>query len=502
MERLSGVLMHISSLPNQYGIGSFGQAAYDFVDFLKETKQSYWQILPLTTTSYGDSPYQSFSAFAGNTYFIDLDQLLAEGLLVPEDLAGIDFGRKPDDVDYGLIFQSRQAILQKAVDRFLGQARPADYETFIQEKAEWLEPFAEYMAIKESFGLASWMEWDQDIQTRQPQALDRYRQELAAQMDYHRVTQYWFFKQWQALKGYANQNHIQIIGDMPIYVAADSVEMWATPEYFKTDAQGRPTVVAGTPPDDFSADGQYWGNPIYDWDYMKANGYQWWVKRIQVSFELYDRVRIDHFRGFESYWEVPFGSPSSAHGYWVKGPGYDLFRVLKEKLGDLDIIAEDLGFMTPEVHAMREATGFPSMKILQFGFNGHNDSTDLPHHYFWNTAVYVGTHDNETAMGWWNDTASQAQKDQLVTYLHKLPNETPAQALNRGLAQSVSRLAVYTMQDLLSLGNEARMNEPSTIGKNWKWRMTPDQLNQSVTDFLKNITEVYFRSNPKLTEKE
>ncbi|EFR31546.1 4-alpha-glucanotransferase [Eremococcus coleocola] len=502
MERLSGVLMHISSLPNQYGIGSFGQAAYDFVDFLKETKQSYWQILPLTTTSYGDSPYQSFSAFAGNTYFIDLDQLLAEGLLVPEDLAGIDFGRKPDDVDYGLIFQSRQAILQKAVDRFLGQARPADYETFIQEKAEWLEPFAEYMAIKESFGLASWMEWDQDIQTRQPQALDRYRQELAAQMDYHRVTQYWFFKQWQALKGYANQNHIQIIGDMPIYVAADSVEMWATPEYFKTDAQGRPTVVAGTPPDDFSADGQYWGNPIYDWDYMKANGYQWWVKRIQASFELYDRVRIDHFRGFESYWEVPFGSPSSAHGYWVKGPGYDLFRVLKEKLGDLDIIAEDLGFMTPEVHAMREATGFPSMKILQFGFNGHNDSTDLPHHYFWNTAVYVGTHDNETAMGWWNDTASQAQKDQLVTYLHKLPNETPAQALNRGLAQSVSRLAVYTMQDLLSLGNEARMNEPSTIGKNWKWRMTPDQLNQSVTDFLKNTTEVYFRSNPKLTEKE
>lgn len=498
MERTSGVLMHISSLPNRYGIGSFGQSAYEFVDFLVASKQTYWQILPLTTTSYGDSPYQSFSAFAGNTYFIDLDRLMEEGLLEVSDIEGIDFGQNPEDVDYSLIFQSRQAILQKAVDRYQSRQDKSDFEHFVAENNFWLDPFSEYMAIKESFGLVEWSKWDEDIRTRQPQALAHYRQQLEKEMAYHRVTQYFFFKQWFALKDYANQRGIQIIGDMPIYVAADSVEMWATPEYFKVDEHHIPTVVAGTPPDGFSADGQYWGNPIYNWEYMKETNYAWWVTRMRESLKLYDCVRIDHFRGFESYWEVPYGSPTSASGYWAKGPGYDLFKVIEEELGQTNIIAEDLGFMTQEVIDMREATGFPGMRILQFGFNGHEDSTDLPHHYVANTVAYVGTHDNETAMGWYGH-ASDRQKAQLDAYLGRRPGETPAQALNRGIAASVSRMAIYTMQDLLSLDNAARMNEPSTIGKNWKWRIRPDMITEELSQELAELTDTYFRSNRTLT---
>lgn len=498
MERLSGVLMHISSLPNRFGIGSFGKSAYDFVDFLKETKQSYWQILPLTTTSFGDSPYQSFSAFAGNTYFIDLQLLMDQGYLHENDLQGISFGENPKNVDYGLIFESRNRILKQAVNQFLNQADLSAYHAFVDDHQDWLVPFAEYMAIKASCQLKSWTEWPLDIRSRQPQALDRYRQELKDEIIFHQVCQYFFYQQWLDLKKYANDNHIQIIGDMPIYVAGDSVEMWASSQYFKVDQEGLPTVVAGTPPDNFSKDGQYWGNPIYDWEYMKSVNYDWWVKRIKESLKLYDCVRIDHFRGFESFWEVPYGSPTSASGYWVKGPGYDLFKTIKEELGQVQIIAEDLGFMTDEVIAMREATGFPGMKILQFGFNGYSDSTDLPHHYSWNTVAYVGTHDNETALGWYQDSANDSQKAQLKAYLNASNDESPAQSLNRGIAMSVSRLAIYSMQDLLNLDNRARMNEPSTIGKNWKWRMEAGDITQAVKDNLLRLTEGYFRTNPNL----
>lgn len=501
MDRTSGVLMHISSLPNPYGIGSFGRSAYQFVDFLKETQQTYWQILPLTTTSYGDSPYQSFSASAGNPYFIDLDLLIEEGLLEESDLEGTDFGQDPSQVDYALIFKHRHQILEKAVVRFKQQGPSKEYISFIEANQDWLEPFAEYMAIKEHFDLKAWYEWDEDIRLRQDSALNHYRQILSEEMDYHRVTQFFFIYQWQKLKDYANQQNIQIVGDIPIYVARDSVEMWHHPEYFRVDESADPIVVAGTPPDVFTSEGQFWGNPIYDWEYMKDNQYDWWIRRFEESFKLYDLVRIDHFRGFESYWEVPFSAETAAEGSWVKGPGYELFKVVNDALGQLNIIAEDLGFMTQEVIEMREATGFPGMKILQFGFLGSEDSTDLPHHYGENTIAYVGTHDNETAMGWYLDTATEAMKKQVDNYLGIRPGETVADALNRGIAMSPSCIAIYSMQDLLSLDNRARMNVPSTVGGNWQWRMTEDQLTPQVKEFLSSLTETYFRRNPTLSKQ-
>ncbi|MGX7107702.1 4-alpha-glucanotransferase [Hutsoniella sourekii] len=504
MQRTSGVLMHISSLANRYGIGSFGQEAYQFVDFLRNSKQTYWQILPLTTTSYGDSPYQSFSAFAGNTHLIDLEALVQAGWLQAADLEAIPFQERADQVDYHRIFQVRRPLLEKAVQSFQAQASSKDQEAladFIQEQASWLDPFCRYMAVKEAFDLKSWTQWPQAYQDAHSQAVQELVEDQEAVVYYHQVTQFWFFQQWQALKAYANRSGIQIIGDMPIYVAYDSVEMWLDRDLFKTDAKGRAAALAGTPPDNFTADGQFWGNPIYDWDYMKQTGYAWWIDRIQASLELYDVLRIDHFRGFESYWEVPADAQTAAEGRWVKGPGLDLFQALQKALGDLPIIAEDLGFMTDEVIAMRDATGYPGMKILQFGFEGDSDSTDLPHHYPVNSIAYVGTHDNETARGWWEDTANQDQRDQVDRYLNRRPGQAPSQVLNQGLAASVSQVVIYTMQDLLDLGNEARMNQPSTIGCNWQWRMSRPQVPQAIQEELTQITETYFRVNPQLVEE-
>ncbi|MGF3112959.1 4-alpha-glucanotransferase [Facklamia sp. P9177] len=493
MERSSGVLMHISSLPNDYGIGSFGQAAYDFVDFLSDTKQKYWQILPLTTTSYGDSPYQSFSAYAGNPYFIDLDILQKEDLLTLEDIEGIDFGQDRKSVDYALIFKSRQTILESAVQRFKNKNLSDSYQQFIQENQDWLNPFAEYMAIKETFDLKAWYEWDEPARKREADAIASYRLDLAERLDYYRITQFFFYQQWQSLKVYANQKGIEIIGDMPIYVSRDSVEMWTHPELFKVDREGNPTLVAGTPPDNFSTDGQLWGNPIYDWEYHRQQNYKWWVQRFKESFKLYDWVRIDHFRGFESFWQVPLSAKTSAEGVWSKGPGYDLFAAVNEALGDLNIIAEDLGFMTADVIAMREATGFPGMKILQFGFEEVGDSPDLPHHYPHNSIAYVGTHDNETARGWAQDTASPASLDKIKNYLGELKDESIADCLNRGIAMSRSYLAIFRMQDLLDLDNQSRMNTPATLGGNWKWRMTKEQLTETVKTKLLKLTQTYYR---------
>lgn len=501
-KRQSGVLMHISSLPGKYGIGSFGQSAYDFVDFLVRTKQRYWQILPLGTTSYGDSPYQSFSAFAGNTYFIDFDILIEEGLLNEADVKGADFGDDPRKVDYAKIFDARRPIMEKAVARFLKAEDLSDYESFVEENAAWLEVFAEYMAIKEHFDNLAWTEWpDEAIRRREAASLASYREKLADKLTYHRVTQYLFFKQWLRLKAYANEHHIEIVGDMPIYVAADSADVWAQPHFFKTDAVGKPTCVAGCPPDEFSETGQLWGNPIYDWEAMDKDGYAWWIERLRESFKIYDIVRIDHFRGFESYWEVPAGSETSASGKWVKGPDYKLFAAVKEALGDLNIIAEDLGFMTDEVIELRERTGFPGMKILQFAFNPDDESIDSPHLAPNNSVMYTGTHDNNTVLGWYKDEIDDATRQYMAQYTNRKEYETVPHAMLRTIFASVSFMAIATMQDLLELDSAARMNYPSTIGGNWTWRMTAEELNPIVEGELYSLTKTYRRMNTDLINK-
>ena len=501
-KRQSGVLMHISSLPGKYGIGSFGQSAYDFVDFLVRTKQRYWQILPLGTTSYGDSPYQSFSAFAGNTYFIDFDILIEEGLLNEADVKGADFGDDPRKVDYAKIFDARRPIMEKAVARFLKADDLSDYESFVEQNAAWLEVFAEYMAIKEHFDNLAWTEWpDEAIRRREAASLASYREKLSDKLTYHRVTQYLFFKQWLRLKAYANEHHIEIVGDMPIYVAADSADVWAQPHFFKTDAVGKPTCVAGCPPDEFSETGQLWGNPIYDWEAMDKDGYAWWIERLRESFKIYDIVRIDHFRGFESYWEVPAGSETSASGKWVKGPDYKLFAAVKEALGDLNIIAEDLGFMTDEVIELRERTGFPGMKILQFAFNPDDESIDSPHLAPNNSVMYTGTHDNNTVLGWYKDEIDDATRQYMAQYTNRKEYETVPHAMLRTIFASVSFMAIATMQDLLELDSAARMNYPSTIGGNWTWRMTAEELNPIVEGELYSLTKTYRRMNTDLINK-
>ena len=501
-KRQSGVLMHISSLPGKYGIGSFGQSAYDFVDFLVRTKQRYWQILPLGTTSYGDSPYQSFSAFAGNTYFIDFDILIEEGLLNEADVKGADFGDDPRKVDYAKIFDARRPIMEKAVAHFLKADDLSDYESFVEQNAAWLEVFAEYMAIKEHFDNLAWTEWpDKAIRRREAASLASYREKLADKLTYHRVTQYLFFKQWLRLKAYANEHHIEIVGDMPIYVAADSADVWAQPHFFKTDAVGKPTCVAGCPPDEFSETGQLWGNPIYDWEAMDKDGYAWWIERLRESFKIYDIVRIDHFRGFESYWEVPADSETSATGKWVKGPDYKLFAAVKEALGDLNIIAEDLGFMTDEVIELRERTGFPGMKILQFAFNPDDESIDSPHLAPNNSVMYTGTHDNNTVLGWYKDEIDDATRQYMAQYTNRKEYETVPHAMLRTIFSSVSFMAIATMQDLLELDSAARMNYPSTIGGNWTWRMTAEELNPIVEGELYSLTKTYRRMNTDLINK-
>ena len=410
MERASGVLMPVSSLPGPYGIGGFGWNAYDFVDFLASCKQHYWQILPLTTTSYGDSPYQSFSARAGNPNFAEL---IEAGYLEQRDIDGVYLGSDPSNVDYGAIFGGRRQILDRAAERFAAD-KPADFDGFIQANEGWLIPYCEFMTVKEECGLKAFWEWPAELRTR-GEASAKVCADHPARMLYHQMTQYFFDRQWSRLKAYANERDILIIGDLPIYVSRDSVEMWATPELFKIDAAGNPVSVAGTPPDQFSATGQYWGNPIYDWDAMESDGFSWWEGRIRAALDMYDVIRLDHFRGFEAYWEVPFSSPDSSYGSWTQGPGLKFFKTLEEKLGTLPIIAEDLGFLTPGVIDMRDNSGFPGMKILQFAFEGTN-SYYLPHNYIANTVAYVGTHDNETARGWFEGTATPRQREQAALY--------------------------------------------------------------------------------------
>lgn len=498
-ERQSGVLMHISSLPNQYGIGSLGKAAYDFVDFLVRTKQRYWQILPVGPTSYGDSPYQSFSAFAGNTHFIDLDLLIETGLLRAEEMANVDFGETKTEVDYAKIFQARRPILESAVASFKEQGLSAEYWRFIEENDFWIHTFAEYMAIKEYFGLKAWTEWEaEDIRLRQPHALAYYRQLLAEQIEYHRITQYLFFSQWHALKDYANTRGIEFVGDMPIYIAADSADMWANPHFFKTDEAGRPSVVAGCPPDAFSEIGQLWGNPIYDWEVMKNDGFTWWVARMRESFKIFDMVRIDHFIGFASYWEIPAGEETAINGYRLEAPGFELFETIKYQLGDLNIIAEDLGVLTDRVIELRDRTGFPGMKVLQFAFDPTGDSIEMPHNHCNNVVAYTGTHDNDTISGWYERETTPESRDFLDKYSNRKEDETVHHALFRLLFGSPAFMAIVTMQDLLKLDGSARMNLPNTLGGNWTWRMTADQLTPAIEAELLDLTVTYRRENSQL----
>ena len=497
LTRSSGVLMHITSLPNAFGIGSFGQSAYEFVDFLVETKQTYWQILPLTTTSYGDSPYQSFSAIAGNTHLIDFDLLTQMGLLKESDHASVNFGDDPTSVDYERIFYARRPILETAVKNFLAnQSLQADFNHFEKKNRLWLDDFAEFMAIKEHFGNQALQKWDdKKAVARDPKTLEKYRTMLADQIQYFKVTQYFFFKQWSELKHYANQKGIKIIGDMPIYVAADSVEVWTKPELFQLDKERNPLFVAGVPADQFSATGQLWGNPLYDWEEHKKQGYAWWIHRIEESFKIYDVLRIDHFKGFSDYWQVDGKADIAKYGSWQPGPGYDLFKAVKEQLGDLPIIAEDLGNIDDKARKLLADCNYPGMKILQFGFEDvSGKSLDSPHYCIPHSIVYTGTHDNDVTNGWYNGLTEQ-QQQYINDYTHRSEDESICQAMIRQLFATVSNTAIATMQDVLDLPASSRMNVPSTIGGNWQWRMQQSDLTQDKKDFLAKMTTLYQRAN-------
>ncbi len=489
--RTGGILLPVSSIPSRYGIGTFSREAYEFVDFLEKAGQTYWQILPLGPTGYGDSPYQSFSTFAGNPYYIDLEQLTEEGLLRRADCEKCDFGDNEAYVDYEKIYLSRFKLLYKAFKNS-NIEKNEEFHQFAADNADWLPDYALYMAIKDSLKGISWSEWDEDIKTRKSAALKKYRKELKEQILFYEFQQFLFQRQWMKLKKYANQKGIRIIGDIPIYVAFDSADTWSNPGLFQLDNSCTPTAVAGCPPDAFSATGQLWGNPLYRWDYHKETGYEWWMKRIAHCYELYDVVRIDHFRGFDEYYAIPYGNVTAEHGKWEKGPGYDLFKVMKEKLGDKAVIAEDLGFLTPSVIKLVKKTGYPGMKILQFAFDSREESDYLPHNYVRNSVVYTGTHDNDTTLGWLN---AMNRKDRSFArrYLGIRSNRDVQWEFIRAALSSVSDTAIIPMQDYLGLGSEARINTPSTLGDNWKWRMTQGQLTDELAEKIYKMSKMYGR---------
>ena len=496
-QRTSGVLMHITSLPGTQGVGTFGKEAYEFVDFLVETDQTYWQILPLTTTSYGDSPYQSFSATAGNTHLIDLEQLADQGFLDRAAFEGVNFGDDVESVDYARIFDLRRPILEQAVKGFLSNPARVEELAQFEQEADWVQDYADFMAIKESFNNKALQEWDDKaIVRREEQALNAYREQLKDAILYHKVTQYFFYQQWAELKRYANQKGIQIIGDMPIYVSADSVEVWTMPELFKVDAEKNPLCIAGVPADEFSDDGQLWGNPIYAWENHAKTNYAWWVYRIKEGFKLYDLLRIDHFKGFSDYWEIRGDYQSANDGSWQPGPGRALFDVVKEELGDLPIIAENLGYIDEKADQLLKDTAFPGMKILEFGFyDVEGKSIDAPHNCDVNSVAYNGTHDNEVVNGWYANLTEEQQAF-VDAYTHRCDNEPITQAMLRTLFATVSHIAIATMQDLLDKPAESRMNIQNTVGGNWQWRMRKEDLTDDRKAFLKDITALYCRKNP------
>ena len=493
MKRSSGILMPISSLPSPHGIGTLGAEARKFVDFLADAGQSWWQILPVGPTSYGDSPYQSFSAYAGNPYLIDLDLLCEDGLLTPAEVNAVSWGTDPARVDYSAIYNGRFPLLHLAMER--GWERDADkVKAFSEENDAWLPDYALFMALKRHFGMSAWTEWpDEDIRLRRPEAVARYREELADDIRMFTNIQYLCLRQWEALRAYAHEKGIGIIGDLPIYVAMDSADVWADPRAFQLDERNVPAEVAGVPPDYFTADGQLWGNPLYDWDAMKADGYTWWIRRIAGASRLYDILRIDHFRGLESYWAVPYGETTAKVGRWVKGPGMDLMNVLTEKFPNIQFIAEDLGYLTPEVRQLLEDSGLPGMKVLQFAFDSREAANYLPHTYPRHCVCYAGTHDNSTLMGW-KDEAAPADIAMAREYLGLHDEEGFNWGVLRGGQSSVADLFIAQMQDYLGLGSEARMNTPGILGGNWQWRMLPGQITDELTARIARMTSLYGRS--------
>lgn len=483
--------MHISSLPSEYGIGKMGRHAFEFVDFLKKAGVKCWQILPLSPTSYGDSPYQSFSVNAGNPYFIDFEILEGDGLLEREEFAALTWESSPDKVDYSVIWDHCFDVLRIAYSRFKASKFP-QFRKFCEANKSWLEEYALFMALKFRHDGKAWYEWENDIAMHKPKAVAEAKKELKKEIGFFKFIQFEFSRQWQELKKYANDCGIEIIGDIPIYCALDSVEAWGNHKLFWFDRKHRPVAVAGCPPDDFSPTGQLWGNPLYDWEYHKKTGYAWWIERIRAASELYDIVRIDHFRGFESYYTIPFGSKDATVGEWKKGPGHELFRLAEEKLGNLNIIAEDLGFITPEVREMLNKCGYPGMKVLQFGFSdGENEH--LPHNFAGtNCFAYTGTHDNETLSGWIEKMDAKSLKF-TKKYLNVKKKREIAPAVIRAAWSSVAEVAVAQIQDFLDSPPDDRMNTPSTLGCNWQFRTKESDFTSALAKKIKKLNKIYNR---------
>lgn len=492
-KRAAGILMPVSSLPSNYGIGCFSKSAYEFVDWLKDAGQTYWQILPLGPTSYGDSPYQSFSTFAGNPYFIDLDTLAEKGWLTKEACEASDYGDNESYIDYGRIYNSRFVLLKQA---FLNSDILSDekFTEFCKANQHWLPDYALYMALKNQNDGKSWIEWEEEIRLRKPEAVEYYKKELEEECNFYEFLQYEFHEQWTKVKEYAHEKGIQIVGDVPIYVAFDSADTWANPELFQLDEKNLPLGVAGCPPDAFSATGQLWGNPLYNWAYHKKTGYDWWLKRIAYCFDLYDIVRIDHFRGFDEYYSIPYGDETAVNGHWEKGPGMDLFNTVKEKLGELDIIAEDLGFLTESVFQLLKDSGYPGMKVLQFAFDPSEDSDYLTYKYQRNCVVYTGTHDNDTTAGWF-EKLSDGDREIALRYMNSFytPKEEQHWDLIALAMRSTADTCIIPVQDFLGLGSEARINMPSTLGDNWKWRMTKGAFSEELKEKIRRMTKLYGR---------
>lgn len=493
MRRASGILLPVSSLPSPYGIGTFSKEAYEFVDFLAESGQTYWQILPLGPTSIGDSPYQSFSTYAGNPYFIDLDELVKEEVLTEEECEEADCTHHPEYVEYGDLYEKRWPLLRKAYERS-NISEDKEFLEFVDKNQDWLKDYALFMAVKKVFGGASWLEWAEDIRKRWGYALDYYYATYAEDIEFYEYLQYKFYQQWTKLKEYANKKGIQIIGDIPIYVAMDSADAWAHPELFQMDEDCQPKAVAGCPPDAFSDDGQLWGNPLYLWEAHKKQDYDWWVRRMKHCYELYDVVRIDHFRGFDEYFSIPYGDEDAKGGHWEKGPGIDLFHTLERCLGKKAVIAEDLGLMTDTVRQLVKETGYPNMKVLGFAFDPDGQSDHLPHRYQPNMVVYTGTHDNETLMQWY-DGMDEETAAFVLDYMNNA--HTPREEVNwdfiRLAMLSVADTCIIPVQDYLGLGQEARMNFPSTLGTNWKWRMAKGALTEELGKKMKHLIKLSCR---------